>query len=190
MRENEIAKCLSILHLTPKEAARLLSVDAKTVSRWLNAETAIPGPAEQAVRAWVRFQNMGLPWRPDGLPIDLMTEDQIATQIRLMREQVLRLDEIIQRVQNRGGPAAPWRVDLERHEAELAGVMFIYFYPLTNGGFSPSQYRRIDKSADPERDWPLIEDAIACIAESIAKGKSSWDQLGRDRLGETRKGLP
>jgi predicted site-specific integrase-resolvase len=49
----ELLSCLAALRLTPREAATLLSVDPKTVMRWLDADGEISGPAEQAIRAWV-----------------------------------------------------------------------------------------------------------------------------------------
>lgn len=177
MASFDLVGCLQKLRLSPKEAARLLSIDLKTVNRWLAGKVAVTGPARRALEAWMRLEERRIPWRPDELPLAIMDPEEVNTQIRLMREDTIMLDEILQTVHQRGGPAAPWRVDLKRCEAELADTMFVHFYPLPNGGFTPSSYRRVDKEPDPERDGPLIQDAIACIAEAIAverKAGRNW----------------
>ena len=129
----------------------------------------------------MRLNAKRIPWRPDGLPVAIMEKEEIEEHIRLLREEVVVLDEVIQLVQRRGGPAAPWRVDLERCEAELAGTMYVHFYRLPNGGFTPSSYRRSDKEPDYERDLPLIQDAIACIAEAVAAERKAGRNLAADR---------
>lgn len=164
----EFIDALRRLRISPKEAAKLLSVDPKTTTRWVERKIKVPGPAEQALRAWIRLEELGLPWRPQQCLIG-MSEEEAAEQIRLVREHNIGLDELLQRVKARGGSAAPWNVDLEKHVAELDDTMILYFYRLPDGGFSPSSYRRTDREPDHERDWPLIEDAIACIAEAIGK---------------------
>jgi hypothetical protein len=40
--------------------------------------------------------------------------------------------------------------------------------------FDPSSYRRTDKEPDYERDLPLVEDAIVCIADAVAKAGKEW----------------
>jgi len=176
MSPQELSECLRKLRLSRIEAAQFLSVDVKTVKRWLDGVVEVPGPAVQALRAWSRFERLGLPWRPaeDMLGID---EIELAKQIRLLRENNLRLDEILERVRGRGGPAAPWRVDLRAHTAELDGIIEVGFYPLPNGGFSPANYRRCDRGPDTIRDQPLIEDAIAAIADAIAAAGIGWADL-------------
>jgi hypothetical protein len=178
MSKTELASALRTLRLSAKEAGALLSVDPKTVARWLAGDVDVSGPAEQALRAWLRLESRRIPWRPDGLPLSIMSAEEIEEQNRLMREEVVVLDQVIELVQQRGGPAAPWRVDLARCEAELAGTMYVHFYRLPNGGFTPSSYRRTDKEPDYERDLPLIQDAIACIAEAVAAER----KVGRNRV--------
>ena len=180
-RRSELSYRLHRLRLSPKETARLLSVDVKTVNRWLDGSVDVPGPVEQALRAWERLEERRIPWRPDGLPIQVMDDEEIEEQVKLMREHVVGLDEVIQRVRERGGPAAPWKVDLQQCEAELAGTMHVHFYPLPNGNFSPSSYRRTDKEPDYKRDLPLVEDAIVCIADAVAKAGKDW--VKRRRAG-------
>ena len=151
------------LGLVPDEAAQLLSVSPRTVQRWGHGLQEIPGPAEQSVRAWLRLHERGLAWRPDGEAIATGDDAMIARH----REHSVELDELLKRVDSRGGPAAPWQVDLERGRAML-GPLQVSFYKLRNGGFSPQSYRRTDGPVDMQRDWPLIEDAYACIALAFA----------------------
>lgn len=169
----EFIEALRKLGLSPKQAAALLGVDLKTVLRWQERKSELPGPAEQALRAWLRLHDLGLPWRPDAALVGLSTEE-MAKQIALYREANLQLAEVLDRVQARGGPAAPWKVDLRKCSATLGDTFIIYFYPLPNGGFSPSSYCRDDREPNLERDWPLLEDAIACIAEAVAKAGPKW----------------
>lgn len=173
MDRNEFLLALRKLHLSPREAALLLSVDPKTVSRWTERGAKVPGPAEQALRAWVRLSDAGLPWRPRECLIGL-SEEEAAEQIRLLREHNLGLDDMLRRVKARGGPAAPWTVDLDKHTAELGESMRLYFYALPDGGFSPSSYSRLDRDPNYERDRPLIEDAVASIAEAISDAGPRW----------------
>lgn len=175
MERFEFIDALRKLRISPKEAARLLSVDPKTTTRWLDRKVEVPGPAEQALRAWIRLEEMGLPWRPQECLIGL-SEAEAAEQIRLMREHNLGVDDLLRRVKARGGPAAPWKVDLKMCSAGLGETMALYFYPLPDGGFSPSSYSRTDREPDRNRDWPLIEDAIACIAEAIGQVGPGWHE--------------
>jgi hypothetical protein len=175
MDRRRLAEALGTLGLSPKKAAEFLSVDGKTVGRWLDGAVAVPGPVNRAIVAWLRFEQMGLPWRPDEIVIGLLEEDKIAKQIALMRKHVIDLDDVIQRVKDRGGPTMVWRVDLAHHEAELAGIMRIYFHALKGGLFSPSGYSRTDKEPDFQRDLPLLEDAIACITDAIEAAGPNWN---------------
>ena len=155
---------LTDLGLTQVEAARLLSVSARTVRRWAEGSQNIPGPAEMAMRAWLQLHRRGLAWRPDSEAILMDDPEMIARH----RQHALDLDTLLRRVDARGGPAAPWQVNLERGLATL-GSLTVSFYKLQNGGFAPQSYRRLDDQAmDQQRDWPLIEDACACIARKLA----------------------
>lgn len=186
MTRTELLQCLDALRLKAKEAAVFLSVDPKTVARWLKDEVEIPGPAEQALRAWARLDRLGLPWRPADHMIGL-TDEELAEQIRLLREHNLQLDKVLRRVTERGGPAAPWRVDLKRCVAELGETMEVGFYSLPNGGFSPSTYRRKDRETDFQRDRALIEDAIAAIADAVAAAKAGSRRAVGGQGGRARK---
>jgi len=111
------------------------------------------------LRAWLGLLRRGLPWRPG---------DDNAEQIARYREHSIDLYELLLRVEKRGGPTGSWTIDLDKGLATL-GPMSVAFYKLQNGGFSPASYRRSDMPADPARDWPLIEDAFACIAKAFAE---------------------
>jgi hypothetical protein len=175
MSKAELLRHLNQLDLTQAEAARLLSVNVRTVRRWVETPAEMPGPAEQALRAWLRLHRLGLAWRPDGLPLGEDEADEMAKQIALYRQHAINLDAVLQRVEARGGPAAPWRVDLTTHNATL-GPIEVGFYPLPNGGFSPSTYRRADADPDLDRDAHLLEDAYACIAQALARRSTAGSE--------------
>lgn len=185
MTSSELSECLKALRLTPKETAYLLSVDPKTVARWLKDAVEIPGPAKRALEAWMRFEKLGLSWRPAEEMIGL-TDEQLAQQIRLLREHNLGLDDVLRRVRERGGPTAPWRVDLEQRVAELGDAMEVSFSALPNGSFSLSTYRRKDRETDSQRDRTLIEDAIAAIADAVAAAGPDWIQGHSSPAGRLR----
>jgi hypothetical protein len=116
------------------------------------------------LRAWVRLHDRNLPWRPDEESIVRDDQDQIARH----RANVIRLDEILARVEARGGPRVPWSVDRGRQIATL-GPMEVSYYKLASGSFSLANYRRKDGEPDVERDWEAIEDAAACVARAMKK---------------------
>jgi transcriptional regulator with XRE-family HTH domain len=159
----ELRLILTRLELTQSEAAQLLGVTPRTVRRWLDGED-LPGPAEQALRAWIRLHERNLPWRPDAESIVDDDQDQIARH----RAHAIRLDEILARVETRGGPRVPWSVDRDRQVATL-GPLEVSYYKLASGSFSLANYRRKDGDPDVERDWEAIEDAAACIAQAMKK---------------------
>jgi uncharacterized protein (DUF2267 family) len=163
MSDAELRITLARLELSPADAARLLGVTARTVRRWLEGEE-VAGPVEQALRAWIRLHDRNLPWRPDEESIVRDDQDQIARH----RAHAIRLDEILARVEARGGPRVPWSVDRGRQIATL-GPMEVSYYKLASGSFSLANYRRKDGEPDVERDWEAIEDAAACIAQAMKK---------------------
>jgi hypothetical protein len=167
MNRAELQAVLDELGLTRSEAAMLLSVDGRTIARWFASPSRISGPAEQALRAWVRLNRMGLAWKPEDLPIGEDDTEELAKQIALYRQHAIQLDGLLRKVAARGGPKLPWMVDLDAHKATL-GQMTVGFYLLPNGGFSPSTYRRSDRHPDMEEDAQLLEDAYAAIAKAIA----------------------
>jgi hypothetical protein len=163
MTGNEFRQFLLRLGLTPSEVAQLLSVTSRTVRRWLDGEE-VSGPAEQAIQAWIRLHDRHLPWRPDSASITENDQDQIARH----RSHAINFDEILARVEGRGGARLPWSVDWDRGQATL-GPMEVSFYRLLNGGFSLGTYRRKDGDPDVGRDREIIEDAAYCIAQALKK---------------------
>src|ERR1700730_3453006 len=163
MTVHELRATLSRLELTQAEAAQLLGVAPRTVRRWVDGEE-IPGPAEQALRAWIRLHNRNLPWRPDTESVIEDDQDQIARH----RAHAIRLDELLARVEERGGPRVTWLVDRGRQIATL-GPMTVSYYKLESGSFSLANYRRKDADPDVQRDWEAIEDAAASIAYALRK---------------------
>ncbi len=77
MSDAELQLTLARLELSPAEAAQLLGITARTVRRWLDGEE-VAGPAEQALRAWIRLHDRSLPWRPDEESVIGDDQDQIA----------------------------------------------------------------------------------------------------------------
>ncbi len=164
MIRDEFLHSLRILGLTQAEAAQLLSVNPRTIRRWLGGEE-VPAPAQHALRAWMGLHERGLPWRPDEQSVVGEDDEQIA----VIRSHAIDLDALLTRVEARGGPTVPWDVDLDRCRATL-GRMQLSFYRLRNGGFALQSYRRSDEAgADAQRDKALLEDAVACIARAFAE---------------------
>jgi hypothetical protein len=162
MSASDLDDHLLILGLTQADAAQLLSVSTRTVARWTSGEEKeIPGPVEQAFRAWMRLHERHLAWRPDSVSIVQDDQDQIARQ----REHGINISELMARVEARGGVRIPWDVDLERRRAVL-GPLEVSFYSLANGSVSPANYTRKDRAPDVKRDWEMIEDAIYCILKA------------------------
>ena len=173
MSSTEFNRGLERLALSEVEAGRLLSVTARSVRRWVDGSTEVPGPVEQAIRAWLRLEELGLVWRPDGVAIWELA------QTELFRRHAIELDALIQKVKkkvkNRGGSAAPWKVDLAARTASL-GPVEVRFHVLANESFSPSCYARKDCAPDLKRDWALLEDAFYCIATAIGKAGKGWSK--------------
>ena len=134
----EVREALTILRLNQEEAATLLGVAPRSVRRWLQGE-AIPGPAEAALRAWLKLDARGLAWRPDSVTL---FEDNLE-RIAVYRHEAMKLNELLERVNARGGPRLPWNVDIAEGRANMEWAS-LSFYKLKNGGFSPATYRRSD----------------------------------------------
>jgi len=168
MENSALVDALSELGLNQSELARLLSVDARTVRRWVSGMVTISGPAEIALKSWLTLNRCGLPWRPDGNDI----LDQELIQIAFFRAKTIDMAGILESVRARGGPAAPWIVDLNKRSARLNSIV-VTFYRLPDGSFSPQSYCRYGPvSPDLERDRSLIEDAYACIESAISDDRN------------------
>lgn len=166
MTVNELREHLDELGLTQVEGAQLLGANARTMRRWIAGDLEVPAAVESALRAWLRLHRAGLAWKPEDALIEANDQDGLA----LHRYHALALDEILTRVDQRGGPATPWEVDLAHGRAHLGKQVELSFYTLANGGFSPQSYCRRDGLApDLVRDRVLLEDGYACIARELER---------------------
>jgi len=163
MTPTDLAGHLDRLGISQTEAAQLLGVASRTIRRWFEGEE-IPGPAEQALRAWSRLHERHLVWRPDTLSLERNDQQQIAAN----REYAIAVSDALARVEARGGPRMPWLVDRE-HCCAILGPMEVRFHRLANGGFSPASYRQKNAIPDIARDLELIEDAVFCFAKEMKK---------------------
>lgn len=177
MTPSDLRASLDHLGLTQAELAQLLDTNPRTVRRWESGATPIPGAVAQTLHAWARLQRAGLAWRPEDAILDAGDTESLAAH----RFHAMDLDALLERVRARGGPAAPWDVDLDRQRATLGGLQ-LTFYLLANGGFAPQSYRRRDGvPPDRARDTPLLEDGYACIARALERqGRAARPAL---RLG-------
>ena len=173
MSRQELQEHIQVLGLTQAEAAQLLGISPRTVTRWCTEGEEVSGPAEAALRAWRRLDARHLAWRPDSVSIVEDDAERIATH----RQEAINLDDLMRRVEARGGPQLPWAVSLPEAEATL-GRIHVSFYKLQNGGFSLSVYSRRDGvHPDVQRDWSLVEDAVFCIAQEFEKHRGRADAL-------------
>ena len=163
MTKTELEQYLLRLDLTGIDAAQFLGVTPRTMQRWLDGEET-PGPAEHALRAWIKLHDLGIPWKPDSRSINNHDEKQISAHLR----HAVDLAALIARVEARGGPRMPWAVDHSRCRAVL-GKIEVSFYKLLNGGFSLANYTRRDVAPDLNRDRELIDDAAYYIAVSLRR---------------------
>jgi len=159
----ELEQYLMRLDLKAIDAAQLLGVTSRTMQRWLDGEE-IPGPAEQALRAWITLHDLNIPWKPDSRSINANDEKSIRAHMQHAVEQAA----LIARVEARGGPRTVWEIDYSRGRAVL-GKIEVSFYRLANGGFSLSSYTRRDTEPDLHRDRELLEDAGYYIALSLLR---------------------
>ena len=175
MQTSLLKESLVTLGLNAIELADLLGINVRTVQRWLAGQVEIPKSIGLVINAWMYLNQLGLPWRPDGFSVTLLSLDQVKNQLLLQMENTKELAKIIKKVQARGGPAAPWIVDLSAKKATL-GDVWVRFYILSNGNFSPQSYGRYDKFPSFERDQSILEDAYVCIAEAIAARNEKYKE--------------
>jgi DNA-binding XRE family transcriptional regulator len=176
MTNLELNHCLEALSLTQADLAARLGVTPRTVRRWQAGEQPIPTWIAEVLGAWRQLHAHNLPWGADLESIWYGDDDQI----RRHQDHDAALAALLRRVKARGGPAAPWRVNLREHRATL-GPMIVRFYRLASDSFSLANYRRADVPPDVHRDQPLIEDAVAAFAASIsaartARPNQAWDE--------------
>ena len=176
MTSAELTARLEVLGLKQSDAAALLRVTPRAVRRWQSGEQPIPGHVVELLNVWKQLHDRHIPWGAALEAIWFGDDDQICRHQDHDRALVALLD----RVRARGGPSAPWRVNLKDHSATL-GRMDVGFYKLSSGGFSLANYRRGDRDQDGERDRVLIEDAVAAFSEAVGEAKEQhpdrdWDE--------------
>lgn len=95
----------------------------------------IPGPAAQALRAWLKLHRLGAHWRPDG--VDLVDVDPLAA---------------LERVRARGGlhSASHWDVDLRRGCASMGCHRVSFVWPGRAPGGAPGTASSATSAAVPE----------------------------------------
>jgi transcriptional regulator with XRE-family HTH domain len=173
---SELTKILVALNLTPADFAARLGVAGRTVRRWQTGEQAIPIWVVEVFDAWRQLHAAGVPWGADLESIWYGDDDQV----RRHQDHDKALAAVLRQVKARGGPAAPWRINLRQHSATL-GQMSVRFYRLASGSFSLQNYRRGDVPPDVRRDRALIEDAVFAFSEAVgaaraARPNRAWDE--------------
>lgn len=92
--KKDFLKDLDELGLTHVDAAKLLSVNVRTVRRWAKNPDKIPGATEKVVQAWLRLYRIGMSWRPDGLDVIGTDYSQIdephAKEIRKLVQEAMK----------------------------------------------------------------------------------------------------
>lgn len=86
MNISEILEAIDELKITQTTLAQLMSVNARTVRRWIANPAKLPKTVEYALQAWLKLNRIGMPWRTDGIdvvPIDL---DEIKRIIRYSKD--------------------------------------------------------------------------------------------------------
>jgi len=86
MTPDQLRQHLNRLDLEPPEVAQFLGVSLRSLQRWLDDEE-IPGPVEQALRAWLLLNDHNLAWRPDSVSIAVDDQEQIG----LLRAHAIEL---------------------------------------------------------------------------------------------------
>lgn len=63
MTNKNLVDCLNTLKVSQIELSTILRVNPRTVRRWCNGETSLPGPLKATIDAWMRCKRYGLNWR-------------------------------------------------------------------------------------------------------------------------------
>src|SRR5689334_5704247 len=102
MTTHELAGSLRELGLSQVEAARLLEVSDRTMRRWVEDAAELPGPAEQALRAWLRLHRLGVAWRVDSISLNDPGPAEVTKAISAHRRDAIEKDDVMRRVSARG----------------------------------------------------------------------------------------
>lgn len=184
MTGTQIREAFEMLGLTQAEAAASLGLSERTLRRYLDEadnvleEATVPGPVFQAIRGWLLLHENGLPWRPGTTALDCRVTPQSMAQHRIY---AMDIGASVRRIEEAGGPALPWEVDLVRGRAVL-GAMAFTFSLIDRIGFSPQSYARRDIPGDLKRDWQMLEEGFACVARELkAAGKVAFPPISLSR---------
>jgi len=74
---SELLNLMDNLKITQIEAAKYLSVDIRTIRRWVAGNIFTPKAALHTLRAWIKLRDLGLPWVPGSIDIIPGAEDEI-----------------------------------------------------------------------------------------------------------------
>jgi hypothetical protein len=154
---------LELLNITQDELANLLCINVRTVRRWIKNAEKITGPAQQAMRAWLKLHTIGMSWRPDGIDVLPIAIDNLKDIIFKTRNDLINLDGIIQKVEASGGPSTPWLVNIKKRMATCGPVWVQFCLNDDKTAFSPTCYGRSDKEPNIHRDMHLISDSYYLI---------------------------
>lgn len=154
MTPKQLSDALDYLGLNQVEAGKLLQVTARSVNRWYRTG-GIPRHAANVLDAWCKLKRNAMSWRPGAVALGMPSGE---------------VDQIIKEVQDRGGAASPWAVDVEREEARLGPIQISF--SRSGSTFWPLSYERSDASPDLDRDRHLIEDGICRIALTLSSSKA------------------
>lgn len=85
MKRAELKAALAELKLSQSELARMMSINLRTVRRWIGEKDAISGPASCAIEAWIKLKRCGLGFGPCVIDITFageLTPEMVRRRIR------------------------------------------------------------------------------------------------------------
>lgn len=169
MKNNLLDSVLLSLGITPAELAYLLSVNPRTVSRWIEGTVEMPEAVTQLLAAWQKLRQLKVAWRADEIDVDPNNINKLANELDKLRQHETQINDVCAAVKDRGGCSLEWVVDIDKGSAH-SGVFYLGFYRLANEGFSVSTFRRSDgRAPDLIRDRHIIEDAVFAIAQKLGR---------------------
>lgn len=74
---SEFAILMDNLKLTQAEAGKYLSVDIRSIRRWVTGDVFTPKAALYALRAWIKLRDLGLAWVPGSIDVIPGAQDEI-----------------------------------------------------------------------------------------------------------------